>query len=172
MEYRKNIMTGGVLLAFSGAYLALSTKIRIFRGAGAAPLDSAFVPRFWGLCLLLLSLSLLLRGLRERKREVALHGAPEKSAVGFGAKARAFIAANYEAILTFAIIAVYTALIDPVGFLIMSILYLFAQILILSDPKKRNLVRAGIMAVVASVAVDYIFVQLLHVMLPRGIFGF
>jgi len=56
--------------------------------------------------------------------------------------------------------------------MLMSAIYLFAQILILSPPGKRNFLVAGIVSVVTSVLLSYIFFVLLHVLLPRGILGF
>ncbi|MDR3200098.1 MAG: tripartite tricarboxylate transporter TctB family protein [Spirochaetales bacterium] len=167
MPYRKNIVSGAVLAFFSITVFMLSLNISTFTGLGAAPLGSAFIPRLWSVCLALLSFSLFFRGIRERT--VYVKAGKIKP---FVFKFSEFCRKHSEVILTFVSIAVYTALIGFVGFTIMSTLYLFAQILILTPAGKRNFLAAGIVSVVVAVLVDYIFVSLLHVLLPRGILGF
>jgi hypothetical protein len=167
VPYRKNLIAGAALTAFSIGVLLVSLNISTFTGLGAAPLGSAFIPRLWGGCIGLLSLSLFLRGLRERKAYMRM-GKIEP----FSFNASAFYRKNREVILTFVVIAAYTAFIGIAGFIIMSALYLFAQILILTPPGKRNFPVTGTVSIVTSVLVDYIFVSLLHVLLPRGILGF
>ena len=165
MTYRTNIAAGGSLAMFAAAYLYLSTNIKPFQGLGATPLDARFIPRLWGGLLLILSLMLILRGFRGRKAEMGRN-------VSAAFSLKTFFADNREVILTFTAIAVYTALLGTVGFLVMSALYVFFQVLILSDPGKRNYKAAAIIAVVSSVAIDFLFVVLLAVLLPKGILGF
>ena len=71
MEYRKNLYPGIILTIISAAYLALSGQIEIFTGSGATPLDARFMPRLWGTVLLILSLILVVRGIKQRKAAVA-----------------------------------------------------------------------------------------------------
>ncbi len=168
MTYRTNIVAGSVLALFAAVYFYFSFSIKPFHGLGATPLDSTFIPRLWGACLFLLSMSLVLRGVRERRRV-------EKSTEGAAARRfslPAFWRNNHEVILTFIAIGVYTALLGPVGFTIMSALYIFFQAIVLSPPEKRNYKAAAAIAVVASVTIDYLFVVLLSVLLPKGILGF
>lgn len=167
MLYRKNIIAGAVLSVFSLVVFLLSLNISMFTGLGTAPLGSAFIPRLWSVCLGLLSLILFLRGLRERTVYIKA-GKLVPLVFNFSE----FFKKHYEVILTFVTIALYTALIGFIGFMIMSALYLFCQILILAPPGKRNLLAAGIVSVITAVLTDYVFVSLLHVLLPRGILGF
>ncbi len=55
MEYKKNLIPGVVLAAFSIAYLGCSFQITPFTGLGSTPLDNRFVPWLWGGLLLLLA---------------------------------------------------------------------------------------------------------------------
>lgn len=168
MSYRTNIVTGSALSIFSVSYLYFSLSIKPFRGIGATPLDAAFIPRFWGWCLLVLSLSLILRGFNEkRKSENAgkIAAAPAFSLKGF-------VSRNAEVILTFLAILVFTALLGPVGFVVMSALFIFFEALILTPKAKRNPIAAAAIAVVAAVSIDFLFVRLLSVLLPKGILGF
>lgn len=168
MTYKTNIIAGSALALFAAAYFYFSFDIKPFNGLGATPLDSTFIPRLWGVCLLLLSGAMVVRGFRERS------AALKAGSVGKASKfsLRGLWDRNYEVILTFVGIGVYTALLGPVGFTIMSALYIFFQSLLLSPPGKRNWKAAAIIAVIASVAIDFLFVVLLSVLLPRGILGF
>ena len=74
--------------------------------------------------------------------------------------------------MTFVSLAIYIALLEPVGFLIMTAIYLFVQTLILTPKEKRNYIVTFITSIVIAVALDYVFVCLLNVLLPLGIFGF
>ena len=168
MTHRTNIVTGAVLTVFAVAYLLLSLNIKVFKTMGMPPLDSTFVPRLWGVCLLLLSSRLLLRGLSQRK--ALIKSGKETPPANFNLPA--FFQKNYQVVLTFVFIAIYCAFMKTIGFTIMTALYLFAQILVLSPLGKKKYVLSAIIGVVAAMVINYIFVVLLNVMLPRGIFSF
>lgn len=168
MIYRKNLVAGTTLALFAIIYLYFSLEIKTFNGSGATPLDSRFMPQLWGSCLLFLSVLLILRGIKEKK--LALKNVGESVRTTFSLKTVYFN--NYEVILTFVAIGIYILLLKNVGFIIMTIVYIFAQVLILTPPKKKNLIAAFIVAIVFAIGLDYIFVNLLHVLLPKGILGF
>jgi len=167
MPYRKNIVTGVVLLLFSIATLAASLNIRELKGFGVPPLSGAFVPRLWAVILGLLSLSLFLRGLRERKAYMKAG-----KITPFVFNFPEFFDKNREIILTFVSIALYIALIGYIGFIITTAFFLFAQIMILSPFGKRNFLAAGIISVVTPVLLAWFFVVFLKMLLPRGLIGF
>ncbi len=60
---------------------------------------------------------------------------------------------------------------EKVGFLISSIVYLFAQMVILAPKEKRNFLLLAVIAVVFNIVVYFIFRNALNVMLPKGILG-
>ena len=64
------------------------------------------------------------------------------------------------------------AIMESVGFIFSSILYLFLQILWLSDDTNRKPVLFAIIAVVLPVAVSALFAFVIKMPLPKGIFGF
>lgn len=168
MQYKKNLIPGVVLAAFSIAYLACSGQIQPFKGLGSTPLDNRFVPRLWGSILLLLSVILVIRGVRQRKQELEKNGGKISS----GTNLVELCKENREVLLSFVFLAVYTALMEPVGFLISTALYVYAETVILTRPEKKNYVTPAIVAIVAAVAIDLVFVRFLNVLLPTGIFGF
>lgn len=58
---------------------------------------------------------------------------------------------------------------EPLGFVISSMIYVFVQALILTQVKtKASMIKAGILAVVCSCATYYVFVNWLAVLLPAG----
>jgi len=144
--------------------------IEPFRGRGATPLDARFIPQLWGTLLLILSLLLTWRGLKERRAAIASGNAD--SGIGL-LKA---VEGNKEVIFLFVSLFFYAWFMESVGFLITSALFVFCAALLLSKPerrfKRRNLVTAAIVAVTASVLINYVFVVALSVRLPRGIIGF
>ena len=160
------MITGGVIFAFALAYFLLSWQIANFKGLGAPPIDAKFVPRLWGVLLMILSLLVFIRGLREYLK-LKKEGNIQKSSVSVAAKLKD----NWEVILTFLCLLIYILLLQPVGFIIMSALFIFAEAMILTPAGKRKPLIAAIIAVVAAVLVDFAFVNLLHVLLPAGILG-
>lgn len=168
MTYRTNIAAGGVLSTFSLVYLVFSLDIKPFKGLGATPLDATFIPRMWGACLLLLSIVILLRGFAARKAALGRTDGPVRRPFS----PKALFKENYEVVMTFVFLAAYTALLGIIGFTMMSALFVFAEIMLLSAPGKRNLKTAALVSVTAAVAIDYLFVVLLSVLLPKGIIGF
>lgn len=164
-KYKLDIVPGIVLAAFSLFYLANIPQIKVFEGLGATPLNNHFVPYLWGSILLVLSLWLIVRGLGKRKKFLAAGGEVTK----FDLKAA--LSKYREVIASFVCLTIYVALMDAVGFVIMTIVYLFAQILILTPREnwKKNYVPAAITAVVCGVVLYIIFREMLNVLLPVGI---
>ena len=76
-------------------------------------------------------------------------------------------------IQTALLIILYIALFDMVGFIVMTILYLFFQYIVLTpSDKKINPVLYGIIAVAVSIFVYTVFRYALDIMLPQGIIQF
>lgn len=71
---------------------------------------------------------------------------------------------------TIALITAYIALLNPVGFPIMTVLYLFIQFIVLTPAgKKINFVSYGVIAVIASAAIFLTFRYALDLLLPLGL---
>lgn len=75
-------------------------------------------------------------------------------------------------IFTICLLAAYVLLFDSLGFLISTVVYLFLQILVLSNENNRNLPLFGIISVVAPVVVYVLFVYVIKMPLPTGPMGF
>ncbi len=163
MQYKKELVPGIVLTVIAVLYLFFTTQIQPFTGLGSTPLTNRFMPFFWGTCLLILSVMLIIRGIRMRKKELAAgKTATSATTVSFWD--------NYkEVVLSFILLAIYIALLESVGFIIMTALYVFAEILVLTEKSKRNFLVSAIVAVVVAFVLYFIFVKSLNVLLPGGI---
>jgi putative tricarboxylic transport membrane protein len=71
--------------------------------------------------------------------------------------------------LTFALMVIYVALLDSIGFLIMSAVYVFFQILLLSRKDQKNYLVTAIAAIVSSAAIYYLFLYGFKMILPIGL---
>ena len=170
-KYMMDLIPGVVIALFSLWYLSLVPGIQTFTGLGSTPLTNHFVPYLWGGFLLVLAIWLIIRGFVKRSAFIKAGGKREK----FDLKAG--IDEKREVILSFAALVLYVGLMGPVGFVPMTILYLFAQILILTPAKnwKKTYVPALIVGIICAVLFYYIFRYKLNVLLPQGIlkqFGF
>ena len=167
MEYKKNLFPGIVLTIFSIIYLVLTSQIKKFSGLGSDPLGARAIPYLWGISLLVLSIILVVRGIKQRT-EAIKNNTYVKTQLNIANIAKE----NREIVMTFVSLAIYIALLEPVGFLIMTAIYLFIQTLKKKKKEKRNYIVTLITSIVIAVALDYVFVCLLNVLLPLGIFGF
>ncbi|MCI8909512.1 MAG: tripartite tricarboxylate transporter TctB family protein [Oscillibacter sp.] len=164
-QYRLDIIPGIVLALFSIGYLAMIPQIQTFDGMGATPLTNHFIPTLWGSVLLLLSLWIVVRGLRKRKKFLEEGGKVEKTSF------RDALMEKREVAASFLSLTIYVALMGVVGFAPMTVLYVFVQILILTPREKwkKNIVPALVTAVITGCVLFYIFRYMLNVLLPIGI---
>jgi putative tricarboxylic transport membrane protein len=152
----RDIICSVIMIAF-GILMIVEAK-DIPNKLGGKDVGSAYVPTFIAICILVVAVSKLVLALVNKKPS-----ANEKikwtqdSLGGFG---------------TIALMAVYMLAIEPVGFIIASVVYLFVQMMILSDNTNRKPVLFAIIAVALPVAVEALFVYAIKMPLPVGILGF
>lgn len=75
-------------------------------------------------------------------------------------------------LLTVAALLIYASVFKSVGFILSTAVYLFVQITILSDENNRNLPLFAVISVVAPIAIYALFVYVIKMPLPAGLFGF
>lgn len=132
-----------------------------------AELDASSVPKLWGVLLFLLGVFLLVRGSRELSQAKKAGYIPQKNAAGD--TVRAFLQANSQVILMFTALALFIALITPLGFLISCFLFLLAEFNILARKEERKPVVSLILALAASVLIYSLFKYAFQMPLPAGI---
>lgn len=153
----KEILTGIGFLIFSVFYIVVGLDIPII---GNQAIDAQAYPKLLGIMLALLSLCLIVKGIRNLKNaEPDVNGDVDKGKV-------------IRVILTIVCLAVYCALLRKVGFLIMSVLYVFCQILILTPKDMRNYKVTAVISIVFPIIVYVIFLYGFKLMLPQGILNF
>lgn len=74
-------------------------------------------------------------------------------------------------LVTIVAFTLYVALMESVGFILTSIVYLFVQMCILATKEQRNYLMFAVIAIVFNVVVYFVFRNGLNVMLPAGILG-
>lgn len=160
----KDLLTGIVAAAFSAFYLMQTSGIKVFGGATAG-VTAQTVPRLWGVAMLALSILLILRSILAMRKKSEQD---EEESLGFLARLKE----RREVVCTFGLLILYAALMKPVGFIIMSIIYVYLQVWVLTPPEKRTKKMhtiAGGLAVFFSVSLYFVFTKYLMVMLPPGI---
>jgi putative tricarboxylic transport membrane protein len=116
---------------------------------------SGYVPRFVSAVIFIMAAALLVLTLLGKKM-----GATEKTDEDIKG-----------GIFTVLALAAYVTLFEPLGFLLATALYLFAQITILSNEKNRRFVLFGIISVVVPAVIYILFKALFHMPFPTGILG-
>lgn len=152
---RQDIICSVIFLIFGGVMMFLSLRIPKMI---ESDVGSGYVPVFIAACILVVAGVKLL---------LTLFG---KNTVKGGAAAEKFDAAG--GVGTIALMAFYVLAFEPVGFLLSSIIYLFAQILLMSNQENRKPVLFAIISILLPLAVDILFVFVIKMPLPRGILGF
>lgn len=76
-----------------------------------------------------------------------------------------------KSLLTMGLIIIYALLMKSIGFVIMTFIYMMAQMFILKEGKKNWLLMV-IISLVMSVGIYFLFTRIFNIMLPAGILSF
>ena len=115
--------------------------------------------------MLVLSLWLIVRGMKKRKAYKAEGGVTQKNSM------IAALVEKREVVVSFVALGLYVGLMGPIGFVPTTILYVFVQILVLTpgEHRKKNVLPAAITAIITGCLLFYIFRYMLNVLLPIGL---
>ena len=153
---RKELLVGALMLGAGLFYLFLTINL-----PRKGTIDASTVPYVlsFGLCLLG-----VLQLLAVRKATPAAADPDEDAGTGDGSPP------DYPTVFkTLGLIAVYVALLQKVGFPIMTALYLYVQFIVITPREQKiNHISYVIIAVVTSAAIFYLFRQGFDLMLPTG----
>ena len=150
----RDLIMGAVMLALSVFYLLFTQQIKTRPKLTPPYAGARVIPNLLGVILAVLSVILIVQGWRKLK-------APEKAE-----EKGADVLAVAE---TFAVIIGYTVLLQPAGFILSTVIYLFAQMMVLAPTDKRNPVVFIIVSVAFTAFVFVAFRIGLQQLLPRGI---
>ncbi len=151
----------GALLFLFFAFLffqSFSIKTRVM-----STLDASFVPKILCIGMMILSAAISVKGflaVRKGKTEVSVSERADHKPV------RVRLVG-----LSLLFLFLYILLLKPVGFVPMTVLYLFAQMLILAEQKKRYIWLISLLSIAVPLTLYFLFRYAFYVMLPAGILG-
>ncbi len=151
----RDILCSIIVIAFGAAMIYYVKGVRrVIR----TDVGSAFVPTLIGWCIIVTGASKLLysifTGLKSENKKIV------------------FDQDFFGGIGTIILMVLYMLAFQPVGFIVASAVYLFFQMLLLSDKTNRKIILFAIVSVLLPVAVDALFVFVIKMPLPVGILGF
>ncbi len=149
-----DMLCSAVFLVFGGVMLKFSLSIRHI-----IPTDvgSGYVPIFLSVCILAAAGAKLVLTLLDRKPAKAAAKSDSDLAGGLG---------------TVGLMLLYVIAFEPVGFLLSSMAYLFAQILLMSSKGNRKPVLFAVISVTLPLGIALLFAYVIKMPLPVGILGF
>lgn len=158
---KKELIIGGVMLATALGYLVMSFKL-----PGHSGIDAAFVPTLLAAMLCLLAVIQLFSAFAtpQSPADDVPHVDNEDTGNAIDVK---------TVVKTLALIVGYIALLNPVGFPIMTVVYLYLQFIVLTpaDQKIRHITYA-LVAVCTSAVIYLLFREAFDLMLPAGLTNF
>ncbi len=156
----KEVVSGVVFLLLSvGAYFG-ADGIRVFAPNSGSYINAQFFPKLIAGALALVSVFQVLYGVHSLQ--------PAGRSKGNGTDMNR--SGMLRIVATLVLLALYVALMKDVGFLIMTIVYIFGQALILTPKDRVNVPFITCLAVISSSVVYFMFVNVFSLMLPRAPF--
>jgi putative tricarboxylic transport membrane protein len=165
VEKFKDIIAGAFLSLLGLIMFIVTYGIKAISGE-TADVGSAFMPQIGAGLLFVFGMAILIEGL-QKYRSGRIKTDTSETVSEKRRKLRAVL-------LTLGLIGVYIFLLNIIGFIYATILYLFIQIVVLAPTEKRNSRNYfcfGMIAVVIPVVLYYIFFKAFSMMLPTGIIG-
>lgn len=153
-DKKRDLLCSVIFLAFGIFMFVQSAAIKPLMGS--KDLGSGFVPKIIAGCIIVIAAAKLIMTLTSKKEEKKIENDEDKMG----------------GLLTIALLLIYSVLFNTLGFILSTMLYLFAQMLILSDERNRKIPLFAVIAVVAPVAIYGLFVYVIKMPLPIGLFGF
>ena len=153
-DKKRDLLCSIIFLIFGIFMFVQSAAIKPLMGS--KDVGSGFVPKIVAGVIIAIAAFKLITTLMNKK--------PEKKIEDNGDK--------MGGLLTIALLLIYSVLFDKLGFILSTMLYLFGQITLLSDERNRNIPLFAGIAVVAPLAIYTLFVYVIKMPLPMGLFGF
>ena len=69
MSKRNDLITGIVIAVFSLWYYFEASNIRVMKAFSKSAVNSTSMPKIWAVCMLLLAIALIVRGLRNKDKD-------------------------------------------------------------------------------------------------------
>ncbi len=154
----RDLILGIVMLAVSIFYLYFTFQIKTRPKLTPSYASARIMPTILGIALTILSIICIWQGWRKFK-------APDDEAESASGEKTDVM----TVVLTFAVIIGYVLIMQPLGFCLSTVIYLFLQMLVLAPANKRNIPLFAIVSVVFTIVIFFVFRAGLDLLLPRGI---
>lgn len=162
---RKDLYTGIFFILFAVFLYAQSYAIKMSKADALGP---QFFPRLVAVAITILAVVLILKSIAAIKAEKA-------EAADKPAEASKGIPWNAPLLLTMALLIGYFLLVDKVGFIILTTIYLFCQMFLLlpkgSIKNMKYLIVVAAVSIVIPVGIYMLFYKVFSIFLPAGILG-
>ena len=152
---QRNLLTSVLFLAF-GIFMFIQSqgvKHKI-----ASDVGSGYVPAFIAGCLIVVSVAKLIITLTRHDPDADKKQKSDSSNIG--------------GVVTVLIMLAYMLAFEPVGFIVSSVVFLFALMNWFANNENRNIPLFAAVSILLPVAVDALFVVVIKMPLPKGIIGF
>lgn len=152
---QRDILCSIIVLAFGAAMIYFVKDVkRVIR----TDIGSKYVPMLIGWCL-------IATGASKLAYSIFSHSKEENEKIVFNQD-------FFGGIGTIVLMIIYMMIFQSVGFVVSSAGYLFLQMLLLSNSENRRIILFALIAILLPLAVDALFVYVIKMPLPVGIFGF
>ena len=133
-------------------------------------LGAEFMPRVVAATMAILSVILIITGIRPiiASRRTSKDAETKEQATAYAQEMHE----HKQVLLMLLVVAIYIFLLGSLGFVFSSMGFLFAMMNIMSAQKKKPILFYGIIALVSSVGIYYLFRFAFHLYLPAGIYPF
>lgn len=152
-----DIISGIAILIFSIIVYIITFSFNAITVSKTGP---DFMPKLVAVGLAVLSIIVVVKGVKKAKAQVQV-----TDIKGNG------VSDTYGILASFILISVYIALLQNIGFLIMTAVYLFGQMIVLTKKSQRKLGLFSILSVLISISIYALFVYVFKLVLPTGILG-
>lgn len=165
----QDVFSGFFLLIVSVAMFLATFSFKALTESQVGP---DFMPKIIASMMMILSIIIIVNGLKRAKIEKESTGAYQTAEEEGTKSASEDEKKNLlPVMITLGLMIGYFVLIPILGFLIMTALYLFLQMLLLSHKSNRKIWLFAILSIATSTLIYYVFRSVFYVMLPTGIIG-
>jgi putative tricarboxylic transport membrane protein len=167
IRLNKDLFASAFLIIFSAVMYAASNSIKKLT---VSKIGADFAPKLVAIGIFILSIFYLINAVKQLKgssgaKAVEMETGEQKDQEG---KKKV---SPLSVIATIGLLVLYIALLPIIGFLITTVVYLFAQMYLLAEKKERKIPLFLVTSVVTSVFVYFVFKSVFYLMLPAGILG-
>lgn len=161
MARYKDVFGGLFWLIVAAAMYYASFGIRklAIGGGSTSFVGSGFMPRLVASGMIILSATIIWKELK-KVRDAGKAGCVKEEL--------SLLEKYLPVVVSLVLFTAYIALMEIVGFVIMTVIYLFGQMLILAAPEHRKPIMFAVIAVVGAVAINYTFIEIFQLMLPES----